>query len=189
LRLPEHGATQSTGRGRLKVFFWALLGASALLVGAMLWAAGAAGSAPLRSNPGGQAAADFSLHTADGQVIKLSDLRGKVVLVNFWATWCPPCKAEMPDLEALYAEHGADRDFVVLAVNLQERPELVEAFAQQYRLSFPVLLDASGQVTSHSYAVRSLPTTVVVDREGIVRDRWTGQLSKSMMLSRLNRIW
>ena len=86
-------------------------------------------------------APDFELTASDGQVIRLADLRGKVVLLNFWATWCPPCKAEMPDLNALQRKYGADRDFVVLGVNDEESAADVIAFAQREGIAFPLLLD------------------------------------------------
>ncbi len=119
----------------------------------------------------------------------MSDLRGKVVLLNFWATWCPPCKAEMPDLEALYREYGAAHDFVVVGVNLQEDGAVVEKFARQAGLSFPILLDTDGEVSGQAYAVRSLPMSLIIDRDGYIRDAWTGQLSSAEMLSRLKQVW
>ncbi len=134
-------------------------------------------------------APDFTLQTADGATVRLSDLRGKVVLLNFWATWCPPCKAEMPDLNALHEKHGAPRDFVVLGINMEESAAAVAAFAAPRQLTFPLLLDLDGIVSSDRYAVRSLPTSVIIDRAGNIRDTWMGQISLEAMEARLQRVW
>jgi peroxiredoxin len=110
-------------------------------------------------------APDFSLRDLDGNVQHLSSFRGRVVLLNFWATWCPPCQAEMPLMEALYQAHK-DLGFEVVAVSSDALgAEVVQPFASQHQLSFTTLLDASGQVT-RLYGVTSLPTTYVLDREG-----------------------
>jgi cytochrome c biogenesis protein CcmG/thiol:disulfide interchange protein DsbE len=120
-------------------------------------------------------APDFTLQTIGGDTVKLSDYRGQVVLLNTWATWCPPCRAEMPDLEDYYREHQAD-GFVVLAVNSQESPATVTAFLGDYEFTFPVLLDPDGTVMS-SYNVYGLPTSFFIDRDGMVSGVWSGQLS------------
>lgn len=143
----------------------------------------ASASASLRPAP------DFTLQTADGATVRLSDLRGTVVLLNFWATWCPPCKAEMPDLNALHQRHGAEHQFMVLGINMQEDPADVTAFAGQRQLAFPLLLDPDGAVSAGRYAIRSLPTSLIIDREGNIRDSWMGQISREAMEARLRRVW
>jgi len=120
-------------------------------------------------------APEFVLQTPEGRTVKLSDYRGQVVLLNTWATWCPPCRTEMPDLETYYRDHQAD-GFVVLAVNNQESATTVNAFLAEQDFTFPVLLDPDGLVTER-YRVMGLPTSFVIDREGTVRSVWTGQLS------------
>jgi peroxiredoxin len=137
----------------------------------------------------GAAAGDFTLEAADGSAVTLSDLRGKVVLLNFWATWCPPCKAEMPDLEALHRDYGAEHDFVVVGVNLQEDAGKVQAFADANRISFPLLLDGDGEVSTRQFGIRTLPTSIIVDREGRIRDAWNGQIPRASMLERLEQVW
>ena len=109
---------------------------------------------------------DFELEDLDGKKNKLSDLKGRVVLLNFWATWCPPCREEKPSMQELHEALGDD-GLVVLAVNLQEDKKSVAQFMKDRDFSFPVWLDATGYVGS-VYGARSIPTTYVIDREGFV---------------------
>lgn len=139
--------------------------------------------------PSQSRAPEFALQTLDGTTINSTDLRGKVVLLNFWATWCPPCTAEMPDLNALYREYGSARNFMVLGVDFEEDAETVGPFVQQYGLEFPVVLDRDGRVTTQLFGVRPLPTTFLIDREGFIRDAWSGQIAPEAMLTRLKRVW
>jgi len=134
-------------------------------------------------------APDFDLTTPDGEVVRLKDLRGKVVLLNFWATWCPPCKAEMPDLDALHREYGAEHDFLVLGVNDRENAVDVAAFARRERVGFPLVIDRDGHVIETLFNVRYLPTSMIIDREGNVRDTWSGQIAREAMLARLQKVW
>jgi peroxiredoxin len=124
-------------------------------------------------------APEFALQTVDGRTVKLSDYRGQVVLLNTWATWCPPCRAEMPDLEAYYRDHQDD-GFVVLAINSQESVDTVTGFLGDHGFTFPVLLDPDGVVMS-SYEIRGLPTSFFIDRDGMVRGVWSGQLSPARL--------
>lgn len=107
--------------------------------------------------------ADFELKDLDGRTWKRTDLKGKVVLVNFWATWCAPCRREMPDLQALYDRFRA-KGLVVLAVS-DESPEKVRGYAKASKWTFPILLDAGGLVGKR-YRLESIPKTFVYDREG-----------------------
>jgi thiol-disulfide isomerase/thioredoxin len=134
-------------------------------------------------------APEFRLMSPAGAAMNLGDLRGKVVLLNFWATWCPPCDSEMPDLNAIYRQYGNEKDFVVVGVNLQEQPEEVASYAQRRSIAFPVLLDRDGHVTRRDYQVRTLPASVIIDREGRIRDSWTGPLQREAVLARLERVW
>jgi len=111
-------------------------------------------------------APSFTLKDLNGEEVKLEDHRGKIVFLNFWATWCPPCRDEMPSMEKLYTEFK-DRDFTMLAVDLREGTKKVRAFKERFKLNFPILLDYDGRVGLR-YGVRSIPTTYLIDREGYV---------------------
>lgn len=134
-------------------------------------------------------APNFTAQTLDGQTVKLADLRGKVVLVNFWASWCPPCKAEMPAIEATYQAYR-NQNFVVLAVNSTAQDNLTEAryFVDKTRLSFPILLDESGEIT-RLYRVQSLPTSFFVDREGVIHEVVVGgPMAEVLLISRVEKL-
>jgi thiol-disulfide isomerase/thioredoxin len=119
-------------------------------------------------------ASDFELLDMDDEKIRLSDYRGKVVLLNFWATWCPPCIREMPSMERLHQQVNAE-DFIVLAVNQMEDVDQVFAFTGQLEIdpTFEILFDSESKV-SHNYAVRGLPTTYLIDKRGNIRYRAVG---------------
>jgi peroxiredoxin len=114
----------------------------------------------------GAPAPDFTFPTIDGQTVQLSKLRGQPVLVNFWATWCPPCRAEMPSLQAAFEEKGEEVKFI--AVDLQEGLETVQQFAEDFGLSFTIALDYGGN-SQADYNLRGIPETFLIDEQGIVR--------------------
>ena len=116
----------------------------------------------------GFAAPDFTLETRDGETINLADLRGQVVLLNFWATWCPPCRAEMPAIQDVYDGYR-DRGLTVLAVDVGEGDAQVAPFADERGLTFPILMDGDGAV-SRRYQVRAMPSTFFIDQAGIIRE-------------------
>ena len=109
-------------------------------------------------------ASDFTVSLLSGDTMKLAGQRGKPVLINFWATWCGPCREEMPAMERLYNKHRA-RGFVLLAVSVDTNAELVKPFLQQHKLTFPVTLDAKMDL-ANAYGVRALPASFVIDRNG-----------------------
>jgi peroxiredoxin len=111
-------------------------------------------------------AKDFSLPLLGGGTQTLSALKGKVVFLNFWATWCPPCQAEMPSMEKLY-RHLEKAGLEFLAVDIQEDTKEVEAFITESSLNFPVALDESGRV-SRLYGIRNIPTTFIIDKNGMI---------------------
>jgi cytochrome c-type biogenesis protein len=115
----------------------------------------------------GKRAPDFSTVTADGKPISLSDLRGDIVLLNFWATWCGPCQKEMPEFETIYQEYK-ERGFTVLAVDFLETPDAVTTFANDLDLTFPMAMDESGEINDDLYEVGQYPTSFVIDGHGII---------------------
>lgn len=127
-----------------------------------------------------QLAPDFTLENADGQELRLSDLRGRPVVLNFWATWCVPCKAEMPELQALYDEMGAGAGFELLAVNIREAPAPAAAYGAELELSFPLVIDPAGRLAD-SFRVKALPTTYIIDAEGVVRTQHLGPLDREQL--------
>lgn len=124
----------------------------------------------------GQPAPDFELHTFDGQTVRLSSLRGKTVLINFWASWCGPCRFEMPEFERLWQERGPRGDLAIVAVNAaaQDTPGEARAFAREQGLTFSVAFDTADGAVVARYGVRGLPSSFFVDRDGILRDRVIG---------------
>lgn len=118
-------------------------------------------------NLSGQQAPDFVLKSASGENLRLSEYRGKVVVINFWASWCGPCRKEMPELDKLYKRYH-DVGFTVLAVNMDEQQDTALDMATRLGVTFPVLHDA-GQSVSRLYDVDAMPATVIVDRDGLVR--------------------
>lgn len=134
----------------------------------------------------GQKAPAFTLPTLDGGTTSLADHNGKRVLINFWATWCPPCRAEMPAIQRLY-ERYRGQDFVVLAVDFQESEDVVRPFVQELGLTFPILLDETGDV-ARDYRVLGLPSSYFVDREGTIRQVHIGAMSEEFMETTLGEI-
>jgi peroxiredoxin len=127
----------------------------------------------------GLLAPEFELEELGGQTVKLSDYRGQVVLINFWATWCSYCRTEFPDLQRAYDNHRT-KGFVVLAVNVQDRQESVQAYVEELGLTFPVLLDPLARV-SGPYRARGLPTSYFVNQEGVIVLKKVGPVNKSII--------
>lgn len=138
---------------------------------------------PLAGNP----APAFTLTTLEGNELQLADLHGQAVVLNFWASWCGPCRAEMPELEQAFQEYR-EQGLIVLGVNQGEDPATVRGFLQQLGLSFPVVLDQQLQV-SQLYHVNSLPSTFFIDRNGIIRDQVIGQMNTALLSERLRSIY
>ncbi len=131
----------------------------------------------------GELAPQFELRNDDGTVVRLSDFRGKVVWINFWATWCGPCRRELPDIARLAAEFG-DGDLVVLAVNQEQSARVARDFWEELGLDLPLLLDSSGEV-SDQYGLRGLPNNFFIDREGVLQGFQLGFLVEEQMRDRL----
>jgi peroxiredoxin len=139
------------------------------------------GKAP--SSEEGHAAPDFYLPSLDGEPIRLSDLQGKAVLVNFWAVWCTSCRAEVPDLINAY-EQQRGAGFVIVGVNLREAEARVRGFAQDFGVTYPVALDRSGEV-ARTWRIggpsQGLPSSYFIDRQGVVRKVVYGTVSARLM--------
>ena len=120
----------------------------------------------------GKLAPNFLLETLDGGEMRLSDLRGQAVVINFWATWCKPCRKEIPELVDAYNSYR-DRGLIILGVNMQEGKGIVRPFAEEFGMKFPIPIDRDGEV-GDSYRILGLPTTYFVDRGGVVRSVFTG---------------
>ena len=134
----------------------------------------------------GRAAPDFRLARLGGGELRLSDLRGRVVLLNFWATWCAPCRQEMPEFVRVYAamhEQGLE----IVAVDLQEAPGPVQSFADEFGMRFPTLFDRSGQV-ARTYRVNQLPVTLLIDRDGVIRAARYGPVTPEYLNEELAKL-
>lgn len=137
----------------------------------------------------GFVAPDFTLDTLGGDPVTLSDLRGRVVVINLWASWCPPCRAEMPALQAAH-EADKDRGLVILAVDMtyQDSVDDAAAFVEELGLTFPVLLDRDGTV-ARQYLLRALPSTYFVGPDGIIRQATIGgPMSEATIRSEVSRL-
>lgn len=139
---------------------------------------------PVTSNP--MPAQDFTLKDITGNDVKLSSLKGKAVVVNFWATWCYPCREEIPDLQKSY-EENKDKGFVILGVNIKENESKVSKFAKDYNMTYPILLDTDGTI-SDVYKVFGVPTSFFIDKNGLIKDSFIGMLTKEDISKRLEMI-
>mgnify|MGYP006273597653 FL=1 len=131
---------------------------------------------------------DITVTTLSGASIPLSEQRGRVLLLNFWATWCAPCREEIPDLIDLHQEMKADGVMVIGVALDQEGESVVAPFVEQQSIPYPIVIDAGRQVESHFGPIYALPTTVVVGPDGMIRRRITGLFPVDAMRSRLEEM-
>jgi DsbE subfamily thiol:disulfide oxidoreductase len=124
---------------------------------------------PMKDKP---SAPDFTLTTPDGKKVSLKDYRGKVVFLNFWATWCPSCRTEMPDMDKLYREYKA-KGLEIVAVNVKDKKEDALKFVSSMKLTYPILLDPEGEA-GLLYGAWGMPATYLIDRKGVVQARLWG---------------
>ncbi|MGG3916301.1 peroxiredoxin family protein [Rossellomorea vietnamensis] len=139
---------------------------------------------PVENVPGpnvGDRAIDFKLDTLDGKSITLSELKGKKVIVNFWATWCPPCKEEMPVMQEFYTKYG--KDVEVLAINIDPQYNVKE-YQKSLGLSFPILLDTDDKI-NNAYDILTVPTTFVINEQGIITHKQIGAITNIDSLTAL----
>lgn len=133
------------------------------------------------------AAPDFTLKDLEGNEVKLSDYKGKVIILNFWAVWCKYCKLEMPDLNELNAEFEKSGEAVILAVDVQESQDIVEDYLSENKIGLKVLMDTDGSV-AQTYGITGYPTTFVVDGDGYLYTYISGATDKETVLEILDRI-
>jgi cytochrome c biogenesis protein CcmG, thiol:disulfide interchange protein DsbE len=167
----------------------------AILAAAAAWiylsraAPGETTSGKIPAPRAGFLAPDFTLPAASGELIKLSDLRGQPILVNFWASWCGPCRAEMPAMERVYQDYRS-KGLQILAVNstIQDTTQQASAFAGQNNLTFPILFDEQGDAT-RLYQVRALPTSYFIDENGVISEVVVGgPMSEALLRIRIDQI-
>ncbi len=133
----------------------------------------------------GYLAPDFTLPTIQGEWVTLSDLRGRPVVLNFWATWCPPCRAEIPDIQRVHERLG--HRVHILGVDQGEMANVITPFGLEMGITYPLLVDADSQV-NRAYGINALPTTLFVDAEGVVREVFTGILNRAILESRIEKL-
>lgn len=123
----------------------------------------------------GEIAADVTLHGLDGKTVTLSQFKGKVVMLNFWATWCPPCREEMPSMEALYQKVKGNPDFVILAVSIDKEADTVKDFMKKNNYTLPVFHDPN-QEAGAVYGITGVPETFLIDKKGMIAEKVIGPL-------------
>ena len=148
-----------------------------LLMATFLMAGCSSDSSPAQGTGAGSLALDFKLKDLGGQDVSLSDWRGSPVMLNFWATWCGPCRAEMPFMQEIFEDkEWSDKGVVILAVNGGETAAQVAKFMEAAGFTFPVLLDISQNV-ARAYNVRNIPATFFIDNDGIIKDVKIGAIT------------
>lgn len=172
-----------------RIFYLILLSAGLAWIFISADRSGASTAGKIPAPQQGFLAPDFELKTPAGETVKLSALRGQAVLVNLWATWCPPCRAEMQSIEKVYNEYK-DQGFTVLAINMtyQDDPLAVMPFVRDQGLTFPILLDETG-VIGDAYQLRSLPSSFFIRRDGIINEVVIGgPMSEALLRTRIEAI-
>ncbi len=132
----------------------------------------------------GKPAPEFALLDTDGNVRHLSDFRGKVVLINFWATWCAPCRKEFPELVETYDTQKSE--IVVVGINMQENSDRVREFAEEFGADFPILIDPKAEA-AEAYRLLGLPSSYFIDQQGVLREQHFGLLTRKIIDEKLEK--
>lgn len=136
----------------------------------------------------GELAPDIVVPTVDGTVVRLADLRGNPVWLNFWGSWCPPCRSEFPEMQAAYATALQPAGVIVLAISLDEPPAAAAGFAARNNGTFPILTDPKRLLTGAAYPIVNFPTHILIDRDGIVRDVVLAPIDQEEIVARAQQI-
>ncbi len=187
MRLPINTKTMNANQRLVSFFLILVLGLAWIFASADKTGTSTEGLIPAPQK--GFLAPDFELKTTAGETVRLSDLRGQAVLINLWATWCPPCRAEMPAIERVYNEYKDD-GLVVLAVNMTYQDSFpdIAPFVEEYGLTFPILLDETGDVGS-AYQLRSLPSSFFIGRDGVIEEVVIGgPMAEALLRTRVEEI-
>lgn len=161
-------------------------GSSALLADNVDAGAAARTEQPAAREPNRPAAPDFTFTTFDGQQLSLADFKGQAVVLNFWASWCPPCRTEMPYFETTYRAYQ-DRGVVFIGLAIQDDPEASRAFLEELGITYPNGPDEGDEI-NRRYGLFGLPTTVFITRGGKIAQKWTGQLSEEQLIAFVEEI-
>jgi peroxiredoxin len=139
--------------------------------------------APIAGHP----APDFALPTLDGEIVRLSDFKGKPVLLNFWATWCGPCRAEFPDFQKAAVDNAGT--LVIIGINntSTDQKDQVPAFVEEFGVTYPIVLDETGE-TAKAYGILGLPTSIFIDRNGNINEVFTGPINKAYIEAKLSEL-
>ena len=179
-------------------WFWGLVIGTVIVLGTgwIVFSRNLIGSSIVGSNAAtldpapvtGHPAPDFELVNLEGETIRLSDYKGQPVIVNFWATWCGPCRAEFPEFQRA-AVDNADR-LVIIGVNntSTDQPDLIPGFVEEFGITFPIVLDTEDGTTAKTYRILGLPTTIFIDSNGVVNEVFTGPLNKAYIESKISEL-
>src|SRR5680860_310101 len=192
---PGHGATETTSRSPSRRQALMGLGIAASILIAAWFVAGQAGLDTVGQGginqqllpKIGEEAPDFTAVALNGDIVSLSDFRGQPVWINFWGAWCPPCRAEMPDIQTAY-EVLEPQGLVLLAVSLGDKPSEAAAFAEKNGVTFTILLDPERTLTSDAYPIYNFPTHIFVDKGGIVRNIVLSEMSSDQAIAAASTI-
>lgn len=132
----------------------------------------------------GEPAPSFALSDVDGSVVRLDDYRGKVVLLNFWATWCAPCRKEFPELVKTYGDGTGD--VVIIGINMQENRDQVREFADEFGADFPILIDPKAEAAD-AYRLIGLPSSYFIDQQGVLREQHFGLLKREIIDDKIEK--